>query len=39
VVLLDGGVGVIKIGATISLDGSQSVGDYAGELTIEVAYD
>ena len=37
--LTDGGVGVIKIGATISLDGSQSVGDYAGELTIEVAYD
>ena len=37
--LTDGGVGVIKIGATISLDASQSVGDYAGELTIEVAYD
>ena len=37
--LTNAGAGVLKIGATISLDADQSVGGYAGELTIEVAYE
>ena len=37
--LSSAGVSLLKIGATISLATSQTVGVYTGQITVDVAYD